>query len=254
MDYYILIIDDEQPALADARRVVEGIKRTDLTVETFTDVNQASAFIDTHHGLFMVLCDLEMPGIDGIEAASLLRGKCHRFVYLTGHANLLDKANDTEADAFLLKPLRLKQFLRQQDRMFQSIRSEFEYDTLRFVNDGSKKEIHSIRLEDIQYIHSAGDYIELFLPGESQLVYQTMKGFMEQIGIAARFIRISKTVIVSKRHILSINEGFVKIKGVDRGFLIGRAFTDTVKRYWKNRQLGRSYKHETHGKDKKQSE
>lgn len=243
MATYVLIIDDEQSSLDDSRRVVEGLKRADLVVHGVTSVAEALGFLNGHPEVSLVLCDVEMPVTDGLDAVGLLRDKCRRFVYLTGHPGYLDRANDTDADAFLLKPLREKHLLRQLDKLNQTIQMELGDDTLRFINDGAKRRLYAISLADIRYVSGAKDYIELVLPNETKLIYHTLKGFMAQRGIAARFIRISKSIVVPKDGIAEVGEKLVHLQH-GHHFPIGPRYLEETNRFWQERLLGKRYPYE----------
>ena len=101
----VLAVDDEPRALADVRRLLEGSPRV-ARVETAGGGREA--LMRLGEGTFdMLLLDVRMPEIEGIELARLLR----RFddppevVFLTGHADAAVEAFEVEALDFLVKPV-----------------------------------------------------------------------------------------------------------------------------------------------------
>ncbi|GGC38467.1 DNA-binding response regulator [Parapedobacter defluvii] len=238
MAFQIIIIDDEPLSLADSKRVVEGLGRADITVQVFTGVARALEYVDKQQMVALILCDVEMPGTDGFSAVTLLGDKCQRFVYLTGHAEHLDEANDTDADAFLLKPLRERQLLRQITKLSKSLRAESDGDMLRFVNDGSKRRQYAVSIPDITHVEGAKDYIIVHTPARSYVVHHTLKGFLKEPGITGRFIRIHKSIIVRVESIRELGEGMVTLHNGD-SFVIGPAYAEQFNAFWKARMLGK---------------
>jgi CheY-like chemotaxis protein len=64
-----------------------------------------------HHNYDIVLMDIEMPEMDGLEATKIIRQKWHRspkIIAATSLANCQDACFDAGADDFLTKPLSME--------------------------------------------------------------------------------------------------------------------------------------------------
>jgi CheY-like chemotaxis protein len=105
----VLLVDDNR---INRRLGSLMLKRLGCTV---TSVGDAPAAIDeaAREPFDLVLMDLSMPGIDGLEAARRIRAGGARMPILAVTANALedDRAACTDAgmDGLLVKPLRLEQ-------------------------------------------------------------------------------------------------------------------------------------------------
>jgi DNA-binding NtrC family response regulator len=59
----VLIIDDETGS---RESMALAIEKTGLTVKSFDDARRALEYLDQHPGPSLALCDLRMPGMDGL--------------------------------------------------------------------------------------------------------------------------------------------------------------------------------------------
>ncbi len=104
----ILIVDDD----ADTRASMAGIARREgWEVQEAGRAEEAQDLL-SHLSFDLVLCDLVMPGIDGIELLRRLRasGQMIPFVMVTGHASVESAVEALRVGAFdyLSKPVRLR--------------------------------------------------------------------------------------------------------------------------------------------------
>jgi DNA-binding NtrC family response regulator len=103
----VLIVDDD----ADTRASIAVIAQKDgWEVHQAQGVQEAMEFL-LHRGADLILCDLVMPGIDGIEFLRRLRasGQTVPFVMVTGHASVESAVEALRLGAFdyVSKPVRL---------------------------------------------------------------------------------------------------------------------------------------------------
>jgi two-component system cell cycle sensor histidine kinase/response regulator CckA len=103
----LLIVDDELPIL----KLITRILATDNYEITFADSGEAAAQIvasPEHPGVDLLVTDLMMPGMNGRELATIVRGKYPkaRVLYVTGFADTLfkDLQELGEGESFIEKP------------------------------------------------------------------------------------------------------------------------------------------------------
>lgn len=106
--YKLLIVDDEEIAV---RGIVEGIEWSDIGIsEVYSAFNakEAMAVINSE-GVDVIICDIEMPGLDGIELLNKIKEKSLDIstIFLTGHAkfNYAQKAIKLGCFDYLIKPV-----------------------------------------------------------------------------------------------------------------------------------------------------
>ena len=134
----ILIIEDEEPI----RRVLKKILKEENKSYTFyeaKDGKEGFEEIQNNKKLDIVLCDIKMPIMDGIEV--LNRSKKINpdlpFIMLTGHGNINTavEAMKTGAYDFISKPPDL-------NRLITSVRNAIENNKLKSENKKLKKRVH----------------------------------------------------------------------------------------------------------------
>src|SRR3569833_2076844 len=104
----VLLVDDAAPLLEELR---EGLDMLDLPVRTASTAKEALDLMERHDELQVVVTDLQMPHIDGIELLQKLQMRRRKrpmaAIVITGHASL-DRAVGAlrmHAGDFLQKPL-----------------------------------------------------------------------------------------------------------------------------------------------------
>ena len=134
----VLIIEDEEPI----RRVLKKILKEENKSYTFyeaKDGKEGFEEIQNNKKLDIVLCDIKMPIMDGIEV--LNRSKKIKpdlpFIMLTGHGNINTavEAMKTGAYDFISKPPDL-------NRLITSVRNAIENNKLKSENKKLKKRVH----------------------------------------------------------------------------------------------------------------
>lgn len=103
----VLIVDDEKPARADLRCILEEIGDTAVVGEC-AGGKEALDFLAQHDEVDLVFLDVEMPGMTGIETAAELGRRAHtaRIVFSTGFSQFAVQAFELEAFDYILKPYR----------------------------------------------------------------------------------------------------------------------------------------------------
>lgn len=109
----VLVVDDSRSA---RNHIVELLKRRNFTVYVAEGGTEALDIINQHDNVQMVITDLEMPGMDGIELTNELRKMFSRdkmaIIGLSGASNVTHSARFIKngADDFLRKPFCPEEF------------------------------------------------------------------------------------------------------------------------------------------------
>ncbi len=119
----VLIVDDEAPARARLRRLVEELEGVEVVGEA-TDGRTALEAQQTLQPDVMLL-DIRMPGMDGMEAARKLAGLPNppTVIFTTAYSEHALEAFEAEAIDYLVKPVRkerLAQALQRVQRLAPS--------------------------------------------------------------------------------------------------------------------------------------
>ena len=207
----VLAVDDEPRALADVQRLLEASPRV-ARVETAGGGREA--LLRLGQGSFdMLLLDVRMPEIEGIELARLLR----RFddppevVFLTGHADAAVEAFEVEALDFLVKPV-------TRDRLDAAL-ARVEHARARrhggaTVVPASAPEVVAldnpsgagkrlVRLETITHVDADGDYARIHSP-DGEYVLRASLGHLEEDWGPAGFTRVHRGHLVNLSHAIEL--------------------------------------------------
>ncbi|NOY30186.1 MAG: response regulator [Planctomycetes bacterium] len=110
----LLLVDDDPSIVRLLSTVLEREYGDEITIESLTDPLEARARI-IEGGVDILVTDLEMPGIDGLELlrCAKQRSACTQVLFFTGHSSreALLEALELGATDYLIKPVDQGQLL-----------------------------------------------------------------------------------------------------------------------------------------------
>ena len=212
-----LIVDDEAPGRTNLRLALAAYPDWILVAEC-EGVAPARAVLASQD-VDVVFLDIRMPAESGLVLArelSQLR-EPPLIVFVTAHGEHAIDAFEVHALDYLLKPLsdaRLAQavergaaMLRHRQRAAYGVAlRDYVADgqpRLKHVNVRSVGRIEQILLDDIQWIASAGNYVELHL-GSRTILHRIPLSRFETLLPAEDFLRVHRGVIVRREQVASL--------------------------------------------------
>ena len=144
-----LLLDDELPGLSYLKLLCEQIPE----LEVIRAFNDPEVFLREISGLDFDLCilDIEMPGINGIQVASLLKDK--PVIFTTAYKKYATDAFDLDAVDYVVKPVALERLQRAVQKAAQ--RRVQENKTRKYVNLNTDKGNMMIFFDQIVYIKTS---------------------------------------------------------------------------------------------------
>ena len=104
----LMLVDDDPSMLRLLERIIERSFGGRMKVYALTDPDEARRCLERNQ-VDILVTDLEMPGIDGLELLrhAKRRNPCAQVLFVTGHSTIEALAEAMEAGAtdYLLKPL-----------------------------------------------------------------------------------------------------------------------------------------------------
>jgi DNA-binding LytR/AlgR family response regulator len=189
----VLVLDDETPALDELSwllrrdgRIAE-VHATDSPTEALRMLKERE--IDA------VFLDIQMPGLDGIELASVLARFKHppAVVFVTAHEKHAVEAFELAAVDYVLKPVREDRIAEAVRRVLGGTRTETPVDQVPVERGGVTR---FVPVSDIRYVEAEGDYARLHTASESHLVRIPLSQ-LEQQWASSGFVRIHRSLIVA---------------------------------------------------------
>jgi len=110
----LLLVDDDPLIIRLLTRVIERSLPGEVEVQSMSDPGAACRHLEQEL-IDVVVTDLEMPGVDGLELLACAKrwNPCTQVLFVTGHTTLdaLTEAMERGASDYLLKPLDQTEFL-----------------------------------------------------------------------------------------------------------------------------------------------
>lgn len=198
----VLIVDDEPLAVERLQLLLARCEGVTL-VGTATDGEAALRMADAMEPDLLLL-DIAMPGLDGIEVARSLAGSGHRpaVVFVTAFDDFAVAAFDVAAVDYLMKPVdgeRLNRALdRARDHLAKGEPAAAEAD--RYVQEfwvPDQSGLVRIAARDVDRITAERDYMRLHVGRRSWLIYRTIARLEEELD-PALFIRVHRSAILRR--------------------------------------------------------
>lgn len=222
----ILIVDDEHLARARLKRMLEEQPEHSVIGEA-SDGQEALEQIEALHP-DVVLLDIRMPGIDGLEVARHLIGMDEppAVIFTTAYDDYALEAFKVNAVDYLLKPIRPEKL---KDALHKALRpNKLQWKSLNRKEDGTprrrthissrtRKGIILVPIEDIYYFRAEHKYVTVRYKGGEVLVEETLKDLESEFEDS--MVRIHRNCLVT-RHGLQVLERdkigqvYLRLKGV----------------------------------------
>jgi DNA-binding LytR/AlgR family response regulator len=192
----VLVVDDEQPALDELSWL---LGRDDRVGAVLVCASATEALRVLHEQqIDVVLADVEMPGLSGLELAQVLSRfrEPPRVVFVTAHTEHAIEAFDLQAVDYLLKPVREERLREAVRRVLDTAPAPAE-DRIAVELGGVTR---FVERSDVRYVEAHGDYARLYTSGGSHLVRMPLSA-LEDRWRDAGFVRIHRSVLVALRHV-----------------------------------------------------
>jgi two-component system LytT family response regulator len=193
-----LIVDDERLARKRLSRQLSQAADVELIGEC-RSVSEATKVV-AQGGADLLFLDVEMPRASGIDLARALERleKAPAVVFVTAHERYAVQAFELRACDYLLKPVsddRLQLAVTRAREML-GLRDGAPEEPAAVVLARSSSGVQRIKLEGIDWIEAAGNYVELHVGGASHLLRETIASFEARLP-RDRFARIHRNAIAN---------------------------------------------------------
>lgn len=197
----IAIVDDDKKQLALLKSYVEHYaqeREKEITTQLFTS---GLEFIgDYKRAADIILLDIDMPGIDGIETARKIRkvDSYAAIIFITNMAQYAILGYEVDALDFMVKPVSYFDLKLKIDKAIGRMR---EVRTFAVVSDGRTCVLSE---EDVLYIEGSNQYVVYHTATGCYKVHATLKATEEKVGKG--FCRCNNSYIVNLSHVTAIVE------------------------------------------------
>jgi two-component system, LytTR family, response regulator AlgR len=236
----VLIVDDEPPARERLRSMLVEFGGFDVAGEAGNG-EQAIDLVDRTLP-DIVLLDVRMPGVDGLEVARHLAKLAEppAVIFTTAFDEYALQAFDSQAVAYLLKPIRaekLRAALTQAGRLtrpqLQQVASAAREPIHRsHVGVRGRDGLKLIPVEDVMCFHADQKYTTVKHQKGEDLIEDSLKTLEEEF--AATFVRIHRNALVNTRYLERIardasGQHFVHLRGMAEPLEVSRRMAGDLK-------------------------
>ena len=234
-----IVIDDEPYSIMQIEEMITSTPGI-IHEQSFENAYDALKYLHDNKRVDLILSDIGMPFINGIEAAGLLKPYCDFLIFITGHRGYAEESFEIGVDGYLMKPLRKVKFIQQIQKLLASrfldpvIRKD---DSFVLVKGGLKSNYISIQYNNVLFIKAMSNYIQVFLVDKVQTSYHTLSDMEHALRGRSELLRISRSEIISFNHVKQI-DGFHIVMDNGTKFSVTRSYKVKFEQFIKNRLPG----------------
>lgn len=172
----------------------------------------------------LVLLDIHMNSISGLEIANTLQNKCC-FIFTTAYAKYAIEGFDLDAVDFLHKPFSYERFETAVEKALRRL------DAIRHSAPETlvvKQEYNNVNIpvSDISYIEALGNYVKIVrISGISVLTRTNMKNIIKLLPKEG-FVRIHRSYIISTAAVDSFTKKHIILKGTGKEIPVGSQYSE----------------------------
>jgi len=205
MNWRIALVDDETIQLELLIKMLQEYeKKHDLRFQ-FLMFESAEAFLfhfEEDKDIDLLMLDIEMGGMNGMELAQLLREQKHdlRLIFVTGYTEYIAQGYEVSAIDYVIKPVNKKKFFQVLDR-FQTIAPKKEDYFILETSGGMVR----VKQEDILYFEADGHRTLINTRDEVIEVNGGIGSFEEEVGSKA-FIKPHRSYLLNLFHVKKVTK------------------------------------------------
>ena len=236
----VLIVDDEQLARDRLARMLTDMNGYEVVGQAANGMQAIERCESTQPDV--VLLDIRMPGMDGLEAARHMAGmeQPPAVVFCTAYEEHAIEAFKVQAVGYLLKPVRrddlsavLSSATRTNRAQLTALAHE-EGAQRTHISARTRKGIELVPVDEVRYFQADQKYVTMRHPGGELLIDETLQELETEFG--SRFIRVHRNALVSTKYIEGLErneEGQyqIRLRDVPVGIDISRRHVSSIRRY-----------------------
>ena len=228
-----IAIDDEPLALRQISGYISKISFLELAA-TFRSAVAAQEWL-RDNSVDLIFVDINMPDVTGVEFVQTLETPT-MVIFTTAYAEYAIEGYKLSAIDYLLKPFGLQDITRASEKA-QSLYELFqlqqqlqrnsedgelneECDTTETSGEGilsvyADRKTHLVKLTNIVYLESAGEYVRLHLADGTKLVTLFRLKNMESALQSSQFMRVHRSYIVNLGYVSGYTKGRIFLSNDD---------------------------------------
>jgi DNA-binding LytR/AlgR family response regulator len=217
-----LIIDDEPLAHEVILGYAKSIPFIDVKGQCYLATEAFTLLQQTPFDL--IFLDIHMPKLKGLDFLRSLPNP-PLIILATAYEEYALESYELDVCDYLLKPFRFERFAQAANKALE--RYQLKQNTTErgelpqhILIKSDKKHIQ-LKLEDIYYLESYGNFVKVWLDGEFLLTARTLSSFLAELPDA--FCRIHKSYIINRQYLDFWEGNYLRLKN-EKELPIGKSY------------------------------
>lgn len=243
----VVVVDDEQPARERLVTLLDELGTAQVVAQATDGVDALEAV--TRMAPDVVLLDIRMPGMDGLEAARHLAQleQPPAVIFTTAYDDYALAAFETNAVDYLLKPIRKARLATALTRTQQITRAQVAgLEGSRLAANRSRTHISAtmhgalqlVPVADVRYLRAEDKYVVVRHGGGRLLIEESLASLEEEFG--ERFLRVHRNALVAVAYVRELARSAdgawqVYLHEIDEPITVSRRLAPSVRRSLKGR-------------------
>ena len=227
MNYKISIIDDNETDIEYITALVKGWAETTGHTLALSAFPSAEAFLfeyESGSGFDMLLLDIEMGGMNGVELAKKIRQRdgTVQLVFITGFPDFIAEGYEVSALHYLMKPVSPEKLCSVLEKAVGNLAKSEK--RIRVTHD---RHIELIPLSRILYVEAQKQYVLIHTPEQTYRMKTTLAETKDALD--EFFFKCQRSYLINLRYVVQVKSGCVVLKNgeeipISRGMseIIGR--------------------------------
>ena len=240
----ILIVDDEPLARERLVDLLGELERDYSSLEAGNGLDALKTAEQENPEI--VLMDIRMPGMDGLESALHMSGlePAPAVIFTTAYEEHAIAAFDANAVDYLLKPVRSDRLAKALEKAatvsrarINQIKQQQGDNRRSHLSATTHGRIELIPVKDIICFKADQKYVTVYWQGKETLVDDPLKSLEDEFG--DQFIRIHRNALVAIEYISGLEKTadgnyIIKLNGLEEGLAVSRRHLSKIKKTLKN--------------------
>ena len=203
----IAVIDDDPEERRKERELLEKFAGQEQLLIRIEEYSSGRSFLARYNGeVDIILLDIEMPGMDGMETAKAIRetDPSVLLIFVTNLAQYALFGYEVEALDFMVKPVDYASFALKMKRAVSRPTKRAE----EWIPVRQERETRQVPVSHIRYLEVSGHYVCYHTTEGNLTEYITMKEAEKKIN-RSYFVRCNQSYLVNLRFITAVTKDTV---------------------------------------------
>ena len=202
-----IIVDDNKIARVTIKQLATQVPDLEVSGEFDNAVDARNYLLK--YPADLLLLDIEMPGMSGLELSRNLGNKQPLIIFTTSKRDYAVEAFELNVVDYLVKPVKPARFIQAIDRartIFNSRKEEVSIQGDEFIFIRDSNVVRKLRVDDILFAEAMGDYVKIYTENKFYAIHTSMRILEDRLPSGV-FIRIHRSYLIAVGKMDYIQDG-----------------------------------------------